>query len=816
MRITRRSFVAGSTALVMATGTAPALADNLATTADVIVVGAGASGLAAAAGAGESGASVIVLEAAQTEGGAARISGGHMAMLNEELNAAMERNDAALQAYKSLPLIKYHEFGTALITLLEQIAEYEANGKDTGRFDSLEMMLVDQYKSGLDGSGRLVDLDGVPSTISLALCTAALEHNMVVNDWLCEQGGMELEDTIYKTHGNTPVGKGAGLVEALFNCASAVGAQIVYGARATELIVEGGKVVGVVATAEDGTAMQYHANRGVVLATGSFSSNSEMCASYQRMGAALDANTPSDNVATNVGDGITMALQVDAQLRDMSFVNTILLGYQNGNTATEMSVIDGKQQLAVNGFGERFASDISSSTLTSPVGNEPGGICYYVGDKKMADAMEEKSAGSVDDYASRGWLFKADTLEQAAELAGLDSSTLARTVSTFNGYVATGIDLDFGRATFNGACEEPPFIVAKMQVHYHLTLGGVVVDEETRVTKTDGGTVPGLYAAGDLIWGIEGYTHQSGSNLTADVYFGKLAGQNAYAMGADDEFQVSGVPNEGVSLKPSQVVELPEDITSLCGTMVQLPGGTFMMGAPEGELFSDDSERPPHEVQVASFAVGAYPVTYAQYCAFVADTQREDPEATALTSLDGSHSWLKIATYKKPFADMYTPGDDDPVCCVSWQDAQDYVAWLCGKTGMPFRLLTEAEYEYAMRAGTTSPYYTGEHVTFADAQYGRHYGSRTVPSGTFAPNAWGLYGMMGNVWSWVEDDFNDAGYDGAPNDGSAWIIEGAEKKVVRGGSWNVMGEYLRSANRDGYAADTTASRVGFRIAMDVE
>lgn len=739
-----------------------------------------------------------------------------MAMLDEDLNATLDRNDSSLQEYKTLPLIKFHEFGDALTVLLAQISEYEANGKETGRFDSLEMMLVDQYRSGMDGTGRLTDLDGVPSTISLPLCAAALEHNMDVNRWLCEQGGMELESTVYKTHGNTPVGKGAGLVQALLNCAEAVGAQIVYGTRAVSLIVDDGKVVGVSAVDAAGNEVEYRAARGVVLATGSFSSNAEMCAKYQRMGAALDQNTPSDNVATNVGDGINMALQVNARLRDMSFVNTILLAYQNGNTATEMPVIDGKQQLAVNGFGERFAVDSSSTTITAPAGNEPGGICFYVGDKKMADAMEEKLPGSVEEYVSRGWLFKADTVEEAAELAGLDPATVARTVATFNESVKTGIDLECGRTAFNGACEEAPFLIAKMQIHYHLTLGGVVTDDQTRVFEENGGTVPGLYAAGDLTWGIEGYTHQSGSNLTADIYFGKLAGQNAFVMGADDEYQVAGVQVEQVAIEPSQKVELAEDLIALCGDMVQLPAGTFVMGAPEGELFSDESERPQHEVSVRSFAVGVRPVSYAQYCAFVSDTAREDPEANGITSLDGSHSWLKIASYKKPFADLYTQGADDPVCCVSWQDAQDYVAWLCEKTGMPFRLLTEAEYEYALRAGTTTPYYTGEHVTYADAQFDRHYGSRTVPSGTFAPNAWGLYGMMGNAWSWVEDDYNESNYDGAPVDGSAWCLEGAGKKVVRGGSWNVKGEYLRSANRDGYTPDTRASRVGFRIAMDVE
>lgn len=815
--ISRRGFVAGSACAAIASAVPfAAHADESVLEADVIVVGAGASGLAAAAGAGEAGASVIVVEAAQVSGGAARYSGGHMAMLDEAKNQGMERNDAALNAYKGLPLIKYHDFGDALTTLKEQIEAYQSNGEATGRFDSLEMMLVDQYKSGLSGSGRLTDLDGRPSNISLALCTAALEHNMDVNNWLCEVGGMELEDAMYKTHGNTPVGKGVGLVNALEACAEAAGAEIMYGLRATELVLDEGRVAGVVAQDETGVSTVLRARRGVVLATGSFSSNGEMCARYQRMGEALDETTPSDNVPTNLGDGIVMASSVDAELRDMSFVNTILLAYQNGNTATEMPVIDGKQQLAVNGFAQRFANDVASGTLTGPAGNQPGGLIYYVGDKKMLDAMEEKSAGSVDEYVARGWLFKGETLQDAAEQAGLDSKTLARTVEAFNRCVETGIDTEWGRTSFNGAVEKGPFLIAKMQIHYHLTLGGVVIDEEARVRTVRGGTVPGLYAAGDLTWGIEGYTHQSGSNLTADIYFGKVAGANAFEKGSDAEWQVADAEEaEPVALEPSVPVELSEEEAQLVGELVQIPAGTFVMGSPDSEPFRDENEGPLHEVAVGSFAVGSRAVTIAQYRAFMQDTEREQPEATGNTSFDGQNTWYRVGSWDKPSGGARTANDNEPVTCVTWQDAKDYVAWLSEKTGRPFRLLTEAEYEYAARAGSTTAYYCGDQVTFSDANFGRHYGSRAVPGGTFAPNAWGLYDMIGNVWCWLEDDYADQDYADAPADGSAWYSESAEKKACRGASWNVMGEYLRCANRDGYVPEERSSRLGFRIAMDV-
>lgn len=815
--LTRRSFVAGSAATaaaIAATGAATALADA-ANEADVIVVGAGASGLAAAAGAGEAGASVVVLEAADHVGGACLISGGHLAMLDPEFNAKQPRNDADLNKFKSPREHKYYDFAADLTTLKKQIAEYQADQSIVGKFDSLECMLVDQYYTGVDGYGRLPDLDGVPNSISYPLCRAMLEHNMDVNAWLMETGGMQIEDKPYKMHANTPVGKGAGLVEALSNCAAAAGAEILLGVRATELVVEDGKIAGV--RAADGT--EYRARRGVVLATGSFSSNGEMCAKYQRVGEALDERTPSDNVRTNVGDGHLMAESVGAKFRDMSFINTILLGYENGNTATEMPVIDGKQQFAVNCAAMRFCDDQSSATITAPAGNQPGGVCYYVGDRKMRDAMEEKSEGCVEDYVSRGWLFVGDTLEEAAEAAGLDSRALAHTVSLFNRYVETGIDIDFKRSKFNGKVEEGPFVIAKMQIHYHLTLGGVVIDTEARVLNEDGGTIPGLYAAGDIMWGIEGYTHQSGANLTGDIYYGKVAGTNAMIMGSDDEYQVVVEHVEPEPLEPSIPVELSEEQLAVVGELIQIPAGSFIMGSPDYEMYRDANEGPQTEISLRSFAVAKHPVSLGQYKAFVEETGRPDPEKAAEVHLGKGFGWYSIpgvTSWRNPFHTVYNQTDDDPVTCVSWQDAKDFIAWASEKTGLPLRLLSEAEYEYAMRAGTTTPFYTGDTITYKDAQFGRHYRWATVPNGTLPPNQWGLCSMAGNVWCWCEDDYADQDLTDVPRDGSPWVIDGAEKKVIRGGSWNIQGEYLRSANRDGYAPDVLYSRVGFRIAMDVE
>jgi len=151
---------------------------------------------------------------------------------------------------------------------------------------------------------------------------------------------------------------------------------------------------------------------------------------------------------------------------------------------------------------------------------------------------------------------------------------------------------------------------------------------------------------------------------------------------------------------------------------------------------------------------------------------------------------------------------------VSWDDAKAYVAWLAKKTGKPYRLLTEAEYEYAARAGTTTAYPWGNAIGKNNANCdgcGSQWDNKqTAPVGSFAANDFGLFDMVGNVWAWTEDCFHDS-YNGAPTDGSAWTSGDCDRRVLRGGSWVVSPQGLRSAFRNGYTADVRGSGFGFRV-----
>ncbi|QJB46769.1 bifunctional serine/threonine-protein kinase/formylglycine-generating enzyme family protein [Dolichospermum flos-aquae] len=224
--------------------------------------------------------------------------------------------------------------------------------------------------------------------------------------------------------------------------------------------------------------------------------------------------------------------------------------------------------------------------------------------------------------------------------------------------------------------------------------------------------------------------------------------------------------------------------------MVEIPGGTFIMGSPENEAERYSNEGPQHQVTVPSFYMGKYELTQVQYQAI-------------------------IGTNPSNFK-----GDNRPVERVSWNNAVEFCKKLSQKTGKNYRLPSEAEWEYACRAGTTTPFYFGESITpdlvnyngnytYASAPKGK-YRQQTTDVGTFPPNSFGLYDMHGNVWEWCQDDYKDD-YINAPTDGSALTSPSRSVKLLRGGSWHFTPEDCRSACRDPYDLGTYDYYIGFRV-----
>ncbi len=488
-------------------------------TADVIVVGAGAAGLSAAADAIANGASVIVLEANSFLGGAAGTSMGNILHMDQELFATEDRNDAALAKYEGYSVDQFPEpWKSDYTKLMEQLDAYANNGQEKGKFVTVERVMVDHYVKGM---GK--DLEGNVVTLDYDMIRSGVEAAQDNYNWLVGYG---LTTTPLMEYVSTPAGRGMGLIDLLAKAAE--GADIRVSTRATDLIVENGKVVGVIAVDGNGNEITFHANGGVVLATGSFSSNGEMIVKYQKIGTGLTANIPSNNPAGNRGDGIVMAEKVGAALRDMSFMQTYLKGYQNMATSGEAGNVFKNAQLVVNTDAARFADDSNQSKIVSRYGNDQkDGILIAVGDSKMIDALNGITEGLADDLIGRGMAFKADTLEEAAKLADMDAATLAATVETYNGYVDAGEDKDFGRKAFNGKVENGPYYIAKLQLAAHLTFGGLVIDAQSQVLDSNNAPIAGLYAAGDVTSGYEGIVHQTGNCLSIIINTGRIAGAEA-------------------------------------------------------------------------------------------------------------------------------------------------------------------------------------------------------------------------------------------------------------------------------------------------
>jgi formylglycine-generating enzyme required for sulfatase activity len=258
--------------------------------------------------------------------------------------------------------------------------------------------------------------------------------------------------------------------------------------------------------------------------------------------------------------------------------------------------------------------------------------------------------------------------------------------------------------------------------------------------------------------------------------------------------------------------------------MMLIPSGTFMMGQTEAEkeelirqrgeeqyqeYFTD--ELPRHEVTVQSFSMGKYPITQAQWrvvAGYDAIEQKLDPDPSKFK------------------------GNNRPVERVSWDDATEFCRRLSQHTGRTYRLPSEAEWEYACRAGTTTPFHFGETISDELANYcpqdreidgkqykgvyGRgiegKYRKETMDVGKFPANQFGLYDMHGNVWEWCEDDWH-SDYTGAPSDGTAWLENDrkASKRLLRGGSWNYFPGNCRSSVRINFARDLRDDFLGFRV-----
>ena len=299
-----------------------------------------------------------------------------------------------------------------------------------------------------------------------------------------------------------------------------------------------------------------------------------------------------------------------------------------------------------------------------------------------------------------------------------------------------------------------------------------------------------------LVWSFPIHSTQDLASLTDKNTHG-----NALILATPVDDVVVPSTTEGQTKRRMNPGEVFRDCPD-CPLMVVVPGGAFMMGSPDSEEGRYSNEGPQHHVTIPeSFAVSKFEITFNEWEACI----------------DGDGCW------RRKLNDWGFGRGNRPVISVTWHEAKKYVKWLSSKTGYQYRLLSEAEWEYVARAGTTTAFYFGSTISTDQANYNGNYvygkgqegywRYQTVPVGSFPPNSFGVHSMHGNVWEWVEDCWHNWYY-GAPEDGSAWTLSGyCDERVIRGGAWMNEPWFLRSAFRGRASYGEISAAIGFRIAQ---
>ena len=459
---------------------------------DIVIVGAGPAGMTAGIYAAEGGADVLVLEKMSTVGGAGAISSG------------------ATNSYGS-------EFAKA-----------------KGIEDSAEQLKEDMTTAGHGYNQEdLVDL--------------FIENTGETFDWLVDLGVAYSDPTPSEEHSVNRVflatGSGVSITNAIEKRCEEAGVEIMLETKATELITEDGKVVGVKAEGSNGTTYEIYAD-SVVLATGGYGANSDLLTDSL-------AATPYYGAACSTGDGHLMAQAVGAELVHMDFGKVYPGGWEYEDGKAKISLgytllaVQQEGAIIVNSEGVRtFREGGLNYEFKNAIKSDKNNVNYLVLDaaafdvwKTAVNSKQRGNLGSEEDIenaiaangTSKPVIYHADTLEEVAALAGMDGETLKSTVERWNTFVENGVDEDFGRTTLSRKIGDGPYYLIAEKTRFATTLGGVVINTNFEVHTASGDVIPGLYAIGEITYGVNGDDTIQGTPLTWAISSGRLVGQQLTA-----------------------------------------------------------------------------------------------------------------------------------------------------------------------------------------------------------------------------------------------------------------------------------------------
>lgn len=490
-------------------------------TVDVVIIGAGATGMAAAVSSAERGAdSVIVLEKTASIGGNAIVSGGYL----EYISAPEELRPANTEGYDQIvknlieaePLSELHaEYQKVL---KEEYEAYKASGSNK-IFDSRHLLALDYYQ-----------LEPYSDPDSMYGFATLLDET---TDWFTQMGmkWKPLTGIVGYTwpRWTSPLEgyEGNGyfdLFDQIIN-QEKYPIEIMLETAGTELIMEDNRVVGVKAKNADGQEYRLYGKKGVVLATGGFAANPEMLMEYNTNWDKLSLDTPTTNKSGCTGDGIRMAEVLGAKLEAMDDIMLFPVA-DPYSFSTENIVGNDGDALFVNKEGKRFVDEtMDRYTISGALLEQTDKIMYLISDNGNCQIKNGQTFNGfeVEKMLESGQLYRADTLEELAGLLGIEADTFVSTVNAYNDAAANFKDEEFGRISFSeeSAIDEAPFYALPRTAASHITMGGIVRDDQFRVLDTNDKAIEGLYAGGEVTAYMSGISSFGDGMNIGRIIFGK-------------------------------------------------------------------------------------------------------------------------------------------------------------------------------------------------------------------------------------------------------------------------------------------------------
>ena len=497
-----------------------AAAEDMTIEADIVIVGAGGAGMTAAITAADAGKNVLVLEREPAVGGNSVKSTGGM---NAGKTVYQDQNEFGESAgvEKTLKAAEGYADNEAITALAAKVREqwdaYQAAPE--GYFDSTELFALDT----LIGGKGLNDPELVNTLVNNS--AAAIDYLASIGIHLnnvAAFGGASVK-RIHRPvdeNGKT-LSVGAYTIPLLEKaCQERNNLTLMTEVTVTKLLTdEAGAVIGVEATGKGGNKITVKA-KATILASGGFGANLAMVEQYKPELKGF----MTTNAAGIQGDGILMAAEIGAATVDMEQIQ-IHPTVQADTAALITEGLRGDGAILVNANGERFIDEVGTRDVVSAAEiAQPGSFSWLVVDNKMAEA-----SSVIQGYIKKGMTLQGDSYEALAAELGIPADAFAKTMETWNGYVANKEDPDFGRTSFANPLDTAPFYAVKVTAGIHHTMGGLKIDPETHVLNADGQAIPGLFAAGEVTGGVHGGNRLGGNAVADFVVFGRIAGEQAAA-----------------------------------------------------------------------------------------------------------------------------------------------------------------------------------------------------------------------------------------------------------------------------------------------